>query len=131
MKRPIPKKETRIFGSRQNDINHLANTYGDYRSCRGGRLVHSSYCCTHCGSVDPGNECYAPDPSQTKYLVQDGDAWVAKPPEPITCATCRKEFDEDKVPDRRVTPLAICTQCHAESGEPQAVAEILKWTRSL
>jgi hypothetical protein len=32
-------------------------TYGSERSCYGGHLVHANYCCLHCGSSDPDNEC--------------------------------------------------------------------------
>ena len=40
-----------------NERLQLWEIYGEERSCCGGHLVHSRYCCWLCGSADPDTEC--------------------------------------------------------------------------
>ena len=44
------------------DIMAYVSTYGELMRCAGGRHVANRYCCTLCGSVDPGSKCLSPKP---------------------------------------------------------------------
>jgi len=41
----------------QKDRLALCHTYIDPKRCVGNRLVHSKYCCLHCGSDNPSGHC--------------------------------------------------------------------------
>lgn len=52
------------YVSDEQDLQDWMDTYG-YRSitrCAGGRVVHNMYCCLHCGSSNPSEDCLAPKP---------------------------------------------------------------------
>jgi hypothetical protein len=126
VKSPIPKNQIRKFRSRQNDILHLADVYGDFRTCIGGRAGHANYCCTHCGSVNPAEECYAPDPERKQFLEQSGDAWVRKA-SILKCNICKKVMNTGRAPDKDCG--GDCCQCMAEAGDPDCITAVLEWAR--
>ena len=52
------------FTTEKADLKRLEDAYSNYRVCKGGRIVHGMYCCLHCGSTDPSDECYSPRPDK-------------------------------------------------------------------
>ena len=54
------------FKSERADLIEWVDTYGDIKRCAGGRIIHRTYCCLHCGSSDPNEDCGVPKPEYKK-----------------------------------------------------------------
>lgn len=59
-------EDIKKFKSDDDDLMDWVNQYADIRRCAGDRIVHRMYCCLHCGSCDPTEECLSPKPEQKR-----------------------------------------------------------------